>query len=143
MAEKQRIMVVEDDLDARETLEAALVQSGYAVEIVADGSEALSRLAAWPADLVVSDVFMPEMSGTEMIDRLRTMGRNQPVVLITGSDGNIGAWGRPNGAAAVLRKPFRLDELVWAIECALACGPVPGRRPPPRSGVARAANRHF
>src|SRR4051812_36117305 len=139
MFEKQRIMVVEDDPEARQTLATALAQSGYSVEIVADGSEAITRLGSWPADLVVSDVCMPQMTGMQLIDRLRTLGRNEPVVLITGSDGNMGAWGKPNGAAAVLRKPFRLDELVWAIECALACKTAPA----PRGAARRPANRHF
>jgi two-component system, OmpR family, copper resistance phosphate regulon response regulator CusR len=126
MGRKDRVMVVEDDRDARETLAQALAQSGYAVDIVEDGREALGRLGAWPADVLVSDVNMPRMDGLELIRAMRASGRNQPVVLITGGEWDQIRRATAQGASACLRKPMSLDELVWAIECALACrGKVP------------------
>jgi CheY-like chemotaxis protein len=120
MGHKDRVMVVEDDRDARETLAMALAQSGYAVDIVEDGRQALGRLGSWPADVLVSDVNMPRMGGLELIRAMRASGRQQPVVLITGAE-----WDQlqeaAHGASACLRKPMSLDELIWAIECALAC----------------------
>jgi CheY-like chemotaxis protein len=118
MGQKDRVLVVEDDRDSRETLATALAQSGYAVDIVEDGREALGRLSSWPADVLVSDVNMPVMSGLELIRALRASGRTQPVVLITGLE-DLGA--DVSGASACLRKPMSIDELIWAIECALAC----------------------
>jgi len=114
-------MVVEDDRDARETLAMALAQSGYAVDIVEDGREALGRLGAWPADVLVSDVNMPRMDGMELIQAMRATDRTQPVVLITGGELDQVKRAVASGASACLRKPMSLDELVWAIECALAC----------------------
>jgi two-component system chemotaxis response regulator CheY len=137
MAQKERVLVVEDDRDSRETLATALAQSGYAVDIVEDGREALGRLSSWPADVLVSDVNMPEMGGLDLIQALRASGRNQPVVLITGMEGDdVVGHAAEYGASACLRKPMTLDELIWAIECALACrrnSPDP-RRAPRRRG---------
>jgi CheY-like chemotaxis protein len=121
MAQKDRILVVEDDRDSRETLAMALAQSGYAVDIVEDGPQALGRLSSWPADLLVSDVNMPQMGGLDLIRALRAQGRNQPVVLITGMEGDHFDNAHSYGASACLRKPMTIEELIWAIECALAC----------------------
>jgi putative two-component system response regulator len=121
MAQKERVLVVEDDREARETLAMALAQSGYAVDIVQDGREALGRLSSWPADVLVSDLNMPQMSGLDLIQELRASGRNQPVVLITGMEGDHLLRADAYGASACLKKPMSIDELIWAIECALAC----------------------
>ena len=102
---------------------------GYAVDIVEDGRAALGRLGSWPADVLVSDVNMPEMGGLELIQAMRASGRNQPVVLITGMEFDDVIHAAAHGASACLRKPMSIDELVWAIECALACRlPLRGRR---------------
>jgi len=121
MGQKDRVLVVEDDRDAREALAQALAQSGYAVDIVEDGRAALGRLGSWPADVLVSDVNMPQMSGLELIQAMRASGRDQPVVLITGMEPWEQLLHSPHGASACLRKPMTIEDLIWAIECALAC----------------------
>jgi DNA-binding response OmpR family regulator len=123
MANKDRVMVVDDDRDAREALAAALAQSGYLVQVAADGRDALARLDSWPADVVVSDVCLPGMTGVELIEALRRGGHQQPVVLITGLDRDVDGAARTSGAAACLHKPMALDELLWSVDCALACRP--------------------
>jgi CheY-like chemotaxis protein len=123
MGQKDRVLVVEDDRDAREALALALAESGYAVDIVEDGRAALGRLGSWPADVLVSDVNMPQMSGPELIREMRATGRDQPVVLITGAEWDQLLGPPPHGASAFLRKPMTIEDLVWAIECALACRP--------------------
>jgi CheY-like chemotaxis protein len=121
MGPKERVLVVDDDRDARETLAMALAQSGYAVDIVEDGREALGRLSSWPADVLVSDINMPQMGGLELIQALRASGRRQPVVLISGMEEDHLPRADACGASACLKKPMSIDELIWAIECALAC----------------------
>jgi two-component system OmpR family response regulator len=136
MATKDRVMVVDDDRDARETLAAALMQSGYMVQVATDGRDALARMSSSPADLVVSDVCLPGMSGVELLAALRQGGYEQPVVLITGLDRDMAAAAHKYGAAACLRKPMALDELLWAVDCALACRPTPvGHAPTQRNRV--------
>jgi CheY-like chemotaxis protein len=131
MGQKDRVLVVEDDRDAREALALALAESGYAVDIVEDGRAALGRLGSWPADVLVSDVNMPQMSGPELIREMRATGRDQPVVLITGAEWDQLLGPIPHGASAFLRKPMTIEDLVWAIECALACR-APGPQQPSR-----------
>jgi CheY-like chemotaxis protein len=128
MGQKDRVLVVEDDRDAREALAQALAQSGYAVDFVEDGRAALGRLGSWPADVLVSDVNMPQMSGLELIRAMRACGRNQPVVLITGMEPLDQLLEPTHGASACLRKPMTIEDLIWAIECALACR-LPVRQP--------------
>jgi DNA-binding NtrC family response regulator len=123
MGKRERILVVDDDGDARETLAAALSQAGYAVEIVGGGNEALERIGSLGADAVVSDVWMPDMSGLDLIRALRHKGFFQPVVLMTGLESDLCTAASAYGATRCLRKPFTLDELIWAIDCALACRP--------------------
>jgi ATP-dependent Lon protease len=121
MTAKDRVLVVDDDIDARETLSEALAQAGYLVELAADGREALARLAEWPADVVVSDVEMNGLDGLQLVEALRQRGLSQPVVLITGMDENVMAGRAAREAAACLHKPMSLEELIWTIDCALAC----------------------
>jgi DNA-binding NtrC family response regulator len=121
MAMKDRVLVVDDDRDARETLASALAESGYLVQVASDARDGLGRLDRWPADVVVSDVCLPGgVSGVELMRTMRERGLAQPVVLITGLERDLGGPARTE-AAACLHKPMNLDELVWAIDCALAC----------------------
>src|SRR5204863_2461261 len=89
--------------------------------VASDGRDALGRLESWPADVVVSDVCLPGMNGVELLGQFRLRGHDQPVVLITGLDRDLTTAASAYGAAACLRKPMALDELVWAIDLALAC----------------------
>jgi hypothetical protein len=52
---------------------------------------------------------------------MRASGRDQPVVLITGAEWDQLLGPQPHGASACLRKPMTIEDLIWAIECALAC----------------------
>ncbi len=123
MAHRDKVLVVDDDADVRETLLSALLQAGYLVDSARNGFEALAHIGTSPAaDLVLSDVQMPGMTGLELIQSLRERGFRQPVVLVTGGPtGDICTGANSYGATACLTKPLNLDELVWAIECALAC----------------------
>jgi DNA-binding NtrC family response regulator len=141
MANKERVLVVDDDRDARETLATALAQSGYLVQVASDARDGLGRLDRWPADLVVTDVCLPGgVSGVDLVQVMRERGLSQPVVLITGLErADLATAARSYGAAACLHKPMILDELVWAIDCALACQARPAERPtlPPGMRWAR------
>src|SRR5215468_976473 len=80
-----RLIFVEDDDDFREAAAAELVDLGFAVESFADGASMLAALAnGLAADLIVLDWSLPEMSGIDLLPRLRREGINLPVVLLTG-----------------------------------------------------------
>jgi putative two-component system response regulator len=110
---KQRVLVVDDDPNVR-TIHARIVQSlGYDVEVASDGIEALTKLAL-EIDLVLLDLYMPNMDGFEVAAKIRAhpIYKLTPVVIITGSDKE--AWypkALEVGANDVLSKPLNLDEL--------------------------------
>lgn len=119
---RDRILVVDDEQDARELFATVLNQAGYEAEVARDGQDALARLSKVRPDLVLTDVQMPGMKGPELIERLRSTCGDVPVILITGTETRdlcTGAEGY--GAVACLEKPVNLDDLVWTIESALAC----------------------
>jgi DNA-binding NtrC family response regulator len=119
---RDRILVVDDEQDARELFAAVLSQAGYEAEVARDGHDALARLSKVRPDLVLTDVQMPGMLGPELIERVHETCGDVPVILITGTETRdlcTGAEGY--GAVACLEKPVNLDDLVWTIESALAC----------------------
>jgi DNA-binding response OmpR family regulator len=115
-----RILVGEDDTDLRQLIAASLVTDGHEVVEAADGREILALLAPTlarpgarsPFDLIISDIRMPGWSGLEVLAGLRHYPMAPSVVLITAfGDEHVHAEARRLGAAAVLDKPFDLDEL--------------------------------
>jgi CheY-like chemotaxis protein len=118
---RDRILIVDDDRDARELIGSVLAEAGYLVEMAADGFEAINRLSAVRPDLVLTDLRMPGLTGVDLARRIRALG-NVPVILTTGAETHdlctgAGAY----GAVACLTKPINLDELLWTIDTALAC----------------------
>ena len=71
MSEKARILIVDDEASARDTLEALLFQEEYDLAFATNGSEALAKGAELTPDLILLDVMMPEMDGFEACQRLR------------------------------------------------------------------------
>ena len=81
---KPTILVIEDDPKDREQLAAALERAGYAVEAVATGSQAIERGTQKQYDAITLDLLLPDMTGLEVLQQLRTTRNNDvPVVLIT------------------------------------------------------------
>jgi CheY-like chemotaxis protein len=122
----RRILVVDDEPGIRETLVHLLRALGYEV-VEADGGRAgLARLAEAPVDLVLTDLGMPDMNGWEVARAAKVWAPRVPVVLVTG-------WGEDGPApgadhslvAAVLSKPFRVQDIVKVLAHALgaAVGP--------------------
>lgn len=115
-----RVLVAEDDDAMRGMLVEALEEAGYRVYPVATGRELLacvrSRRAPCPEpDLVISDIRMPGITGLEVLRHLRKSDWTMPVIMITAfGDPETHARARFLGAAAVLDKPFDVDDLVDA-----------------------------
>ncbi|MFA5363004.1 MAG: response regulator [Candidatus Omnitrophota bacterium] len=85
MENKSVILVVDDQLQNIELLEAFLVPQGYEIVRAASGEEALGKLSGTPIDLVLLDVMMPKMSGIEVLKKLRADEKTRliPVVMVT------------------------------------------------------------
>src|SRR5271165_433072 len=79
-----RILIVDDDERQRSTLVAMLSDCNYEIQVAADGQDALERLAAFHADVIVSDLVMPRMDGFELIRKLKERGDLTPAITLTG-----------------------------------------------------------
>lgn len=120
---RDRILIVDDDKDARELIGSVLSEAGYLVEVAGDGFEAINKLSAVRPDLVLSDLRMPGLTGVDLAQRIRAAG-DLPVILMTGTETHgLCTGAEAYGAVACLTKPVNLDELLWTIETALACRP--------------------
>lgn len=107
-----RILLVEDDRIVANTLDQALKQNGYAVDVVNDGAEANSALMHEIYDLVVLDLGLPKLDGTQVLRQLRARKSQVPVLILSARDSltdRVG--GLDLGADDYLTKPFDLLEL--------------------------------
>jgi DNA-binding response OmpR family regulator len=106
-----KILLVDDDDEARDLLQRALEVEGYAVDVAQTGAAALGALdTETPPDLILADLMMPDIDGWEFL-RLLGAGRWKriPVVLVTGWFGEF-----PPGYE-VVKKPFQLAEVLATV----------------------------
>jgi DNA-binding NtrC family response regulator len=116
-----RILVIDDDPDMRAMLEQTLKPAGHEDNLAADGKEGMEQHCTSPADLVITDLYMPNQEGLETIGELR---RRFPEVAIIAMSGKTAALtmlsvAQKFGAVGILQKPFAADELIAAVEKAL------------------------
>jgi two-component system response regulator (stage 0 sporulation protein F) len=112
VASANTILVVDDDPLVRATIVSALLELGYQTGEAADGEAALAALrAAEPPSLVILDYVMPGMDGAEVAREIATIDPTLPVVFSTGHAALRALRAAAGDDAAVLEKPFTLDEL--------------------------------
>jgi CheY-like chemotaxis protein len=80
---RQRVLLVEDHVDAANGLARMLIRSGHQVEIAFNGAQALSMAEDLQPDVVICDIGLPDMDGCELANRLRELFRDQPLRLIS------------------------------------------------------------
>ena len=124
---KKRILVADDDEDVRVIVAKILRGTGFEVETAQDGREALEKLAAQRADLLILDLMMPEMDGWEVLEEIRDREPPPVIVLTARDDYESFARAVRAGAAAHLVKPFRFQELVATCHSVLVTGGKPKR----------------
>ena len=117
------ILVIDDEEGVRQVVAKVLEREGHKVTEASDGKVALSLMRDAHPDLVVCDLFMPEMDGVEVLRKLRRDHPQLSVVAISGGgyQGQVQLLdvAKKLGAVAVLKKPFELSELVGAVNLAL------------------------
>jgi two-component system response regulator RegX3 len=114
-----RVLVVEDEESFSEALSFMLRKEGYEVEVAADGAKALELFDRSGADLVLLDLMLPGVSGTEVCRQLRTKS-NVPIIMVTAKDGEVDkVVGLELGADDYVTKPFSSRELVARVRAVL------------------------
>jgi two-component system, cell cycle sensor histidine kinase and response regulator CckA len=117
-----RILLVEDDAKVRKMVAAMLARLGYEIEVTANPTEALARSdeIKGPIDLLVTDVVMPDMNGSELHQRLLVWRPGLKVLFMSGYTENvIVSHGVVRDATSFIQKPFNLVDLANKIQAAL------------------------
>ena len=115
-----KILIIDDEPSVLESLEQALRTAGHKVHSAGNGSEAITSFRKDPADLLITDIFMPDRDGLEVIMHFRDEFPNIPIIAITGNPkANTLVLASKLGAVAALSKPFSVDELLTAVSGAL------------------------
>jgi len=115
-----RILVVEDEHRIAQAIKEGLEQEAYAVDVAYDGLEGYNTASNDDYDVIVLDVMMPEMSGYELVEKLRNNGNHTPVLMLTAKDQNKDiVQGLDSGADDYLQKPFAFEVLLARIRALL------------------------
>jgi two-component system, OmpR family, KDP operon response regulator KdpE len=114
-----RVLIVEDDRGLRQALEINLRARKYEVAAVGDGRAALAAAAGQPPDVVVLDLGLPDMDGTEVIAGVRGWSRAPIIVLSARQEQDDKVVALDAGADDYITKPFGMDELLARLRAAL------------------------
>jgi CheY-like chemotaxis protein len=111
------ILVIDDEPDLRTFVELVLQSVGHEVTLAADGKEGMERHRTSPADLVITDLYMPNQDGVETIRELRSCFPEVAIIAMSGRAvaSTLLTISQKLGAVGVLQKPFTADELIAAV----------------------------
>ena len=116
----KRILIVDDDKDLRFNLSCILKEEGHEVIAASDGKQALNALAENVPDLVLLDVRLPGMDGVELLEEMKQIEKNLPIIMLTAySDVKSAVKAMKLGAFDYITKPFDNEELILVIKKAL------------------------
>jgi two-component system sensor histidine kinase/response regulator len=114
---KDRILVIDDELGLREGCRRALTRQDYEVDVAATGQEGLTKIQAGGFALILLDVMMPDMSGLELLEPIRTQDPDTICIIITGyATVELAVQAMKLGAYDFIAKPFSDDNLLLAVE---------------------------
>ena len=114
-----RILIVEDEESVLDPLELLLSKEGFTIETARDGREALEKFAKTNPDLILLDLMLPEVSGTEVCRQIRTKSQ-VPIIMLTAKDTEVDkVVGLELGADDYVVKPYSKAELVARIKAVL------------------------
>jgi two-component system nitrogen regulation response regulator NtrX len=114
------ILIVDDEEGIRQVLSDCLRDEGYRVELAEDGFEALRVLAEEPVELVILDVWLPNMGGIEVLQRIKAEYPELEVVVISGHGNiNLAVQAVKLGAFDFLEKPLSLEKTITVVQNAL------------------------
>jgi DNA-binding response OmpR family regulator len=113
----RRILVVEDESDLRQLNAEVLIDAGYQVAVAEDGAAAWTALQLHSYDLLITDQFMPKVSGIELLKKIHAASLTLPVIMVTGIlptwEIALHPWLH---SVAMLLKPHTFDELLETVK---------------------------
>jgi two-component system response regulator RegX3 len=114
-----RILIVEDEESLADSIRYNLEREGFSVDVAADGRRALERFRESPANLVILDLMLPEVSGLDVCRAIRTES-SVPIIMVTAKDAEADrVSGLELGADDYVTKPFSMRELVSRVRANL------------------------
>jgi two-component system, OmpR family, KDP operon response regulator KdpE len=122
VAEKARVLVVDDEPQITRVLRTVLTNQGYQVRTAAEGEAALTNFSEWRPELVITDLYMPHMNGLELCKRIRAMSNVPIIVLSVKGEERSKVEALDSGADDYVTKPFGMDELLARVRAALRRG---------------------
>jgi DNA-binding response OmpR family regulator len=112
-----KLLLADDEADIREVIEDRLNAWGFNVTTAVTGAEALRKITTEKFDGVLLDVKMPEMTGIEVLEKVRARRLDLPIIIVTSSTSRDAAIGSlAKGANEFILKPFEWEELKSKIE---------------------------
>jgi DNA-binding response OmpR family regulator len=116
------IVIIEDDAAVREVLRVGLESAGYNVREAKNGRDGTREFRKAPTDLVITDIYMPDCDGLDVIRRLRRVHPKLKILAISGASGTMDflKTARSLGASRVLYKPFVIADLLKTVAQLLA-----------------------
>ena len=119
-AERETILIVDDEVDLRNAIVAYLTQEGYEVQAASNGEEALERVKSVPFDILVTDMKLPGIDGTTVLQEALALYPELIGIIITGY-GTVesAVQAMKKGAYDYIAKPFQLVEISLVIKQAL------------------------
>ncbi len=118
---KHRILIADDEDSYRSMISSELTNASYDVVSAADGEEAVAHLAKKNVDLALLDVRMPKRDGIQVLEYIKNNCPKTKAIILTGfADLDMAMSAKALGAVDFLNKPFKLEELIEAVQEALA-----------------------
>ncbi len=129
MTTVKTILVVEDDLSLRETVQLYIEREGLACLTASNGAEGVAQVQCFRPDLVVLDLVLPDISGFQVCQEIRTLGYFVPILMLTArAEESDRVQGLAIGADDYLTKPFSAKELIARVKALIRRAYSPGYR---------------
>ncbi|ABL00566.1 hybrid sensor histidine kinase/response regulator [Pelobacter propionicus] len=117
----QRVLIVDDEMLVAKILSLHLEESGYLTEWAKDGEQCLALLAEKTYALVLLDIWMPQMSGVQVLEQIRESGNDVAVIMMSGHGSESMAVNcMKNGAMDYFAKPFEFNDVLQRVDQAIA-----------------------
>jgi signal transduction histidine kinase/ActR/RegA family two-component response regulator len=114
---KARILIIEDEEEVRQLLLDIVTGQGHEAEAASNGNEGLELMKTGDFDLVCTDLGMPGMSGWQVAEEIKRMGKNVPVAVISGWSINLNEPGmREKGVHFIIQKPFQIHQILKLVQ---------------------------